>query len=221
MGSIITILIVAIVLSCIIFITKSSNHAYTNQLKILAQYFGLKLVSDGIQWVPFSKKPYVRGNYRNIPLMICNYTERAVGISDTTYTAIKARCVNQNNLLFRIHKWDTGKISKVLGEAGIKTNDLEFSSKFIMHGNNIELIQAVLTDEIKQKFYNAWFYQPWHRETIGTVVLKNNEIQYLEMRLIRDEIDTERFKYLTGLLCDLVEAVNNLYQKYPENREIK
>jgi|GEM_PF-5045000 len=79
MGSIITILIVAIVLSCIIFITKSSNHAYTNQLKILAQYFGLKLVSDGIQRVPFSKKPYVRGNYRNIPLMICSYTERAVG----------------------------------------------------------------------------------------------------------------------------------------------
>ncbi len=214
MGSIITILIVAIVLSCIIFITKSSNQAYTKQLKILAQDFGLKLVSEGRQGVPFSKKPYAHGNYRNIPLMICSYTERAVGVSDTTYTAIKARCVNQNNLHFRIHKRDKGKVSKVLGEAGIKTNDLEFSSKFIMHGNNIELIQAVLTDEIKKKFYDAWFYKPWHQGTIGTVELRNNEIQYVEMQMIRDEIDRERFKYLTELLCDLIEALNNLHENH-------
>jgi len=219
MGSIITILVIVIGLFCIIFITKSRNKEYTNQLKTLAQYFGLKVVSEGIQELPFSKRPYAYGNYRKVPLMISSYTERAAGVSDTTYTTIKARCVDQNNVFFRILKRDTGIISKVLGDAGIETNDPEFSSKFFIHGNDIEVIRALLTDEIKQKFYNVWFYQPWHRETIGTVVLKNNEIQYVEMRLIQDEVDAERFKYLTELLCDLVEAVNNLLPKRSQKPE--
>lgn len=195
--------IIIIPFSVLFGIMKYANNKLMKQFGDLAIKYGS--IVEAKKLLGLYRYPFITTQYNSRDLHIGSYST-GMGKRGTTYTYAKVSVRHADGKIFDVYKESFNtKLEQRLGDQDIQLNDPEFDKNFSIRANDESFIKAVLSDDVKEKFFETL-----EKNHFASVQLKDDQVQFIQYGMIHNKETRELFESMIELLYVVADQVDEV-----------
>ncbi|MBZ0203617.1 MAG: hypothetical protein IT281_01240 [Ignavibacteria bacterium] len=182
------------------FVMRGSNKKVIKNYKKLGEKYDLNI--DLTKKVGMKNHPHASGTYRRRNIKIESVIRDSIdGKKIIPHTILFAECNNPDKFSFRVVKRSKQNRASY-SEGSILIEDNEFDDKFIVQTNDPQRLRRIFDFNTKFKLdqVHALGFN-------GTILLHENNLQYIERGLLKDDDSLMRVELIMHEFCDIAETM--------------